>query len=103
MWDFLTLCATFKIAGKTSVEDEMLNISVNWLEISFSSNVYIFIGIQLGATDLFESSEDIMFCISELLVGLRKKELRVLFLRKYDKCSCKGLTFSFAFSTICCK
>ena len=28
----------------------------------------------LGPNDLFESSEDIMFCISDLLVGLRKKE-----------------------------
>ena len=28
----------------------------------------------LGPTDLFESSEDIMFCISDLFVGLRKKE-----------------------------
>ena len=25
----------------------------------------------LGPTDLFESSEDIMFCISDLLVGVR--------------------------------
>ena len=28
----------------------------------------------LGPTDLFESSEGIMFCVSDLLVGLRKKE-----------------------------
>ena len=28
-----------------------------------------------GPTDLFESSEDIMQSISDLLVGLRKKEL----------------------------
>ena len=28
----------------------------------------------LGPADLFESSEDIMFCILDLLVGLRKKE-----------------------------
>ena len=28
----------------------------------------------LGPTDLYESSEDTMFCISDLLVALRKKE-----------------------------
>ena len=28
----------------------------------------------LGPTDLFESSEDVMFCIHDLLVGLRKRE-----------------------------
>ena len=28
-----------------------------------------------GPTDFFESSEDIKFCVSDLLVGLRKKEL----------------------------
>ena len=28
-----------------------------------------------GPTDLFEQSEDIMLSISDLLVGLRKKEL----------------------------
>ena len=26
-------------------------------------------------TDIFESSEDITLCVSDLLVGLRKKEL----------------------------
>ena len=52
----------------------MWNISANWLEISFFSNYNFFIGMLLGPTDLFESSEDIMFCISDLFVGLRKKE-----------------------------
>ena len=27
----------------------------------------------LGPTDLFESNENIMFCISDLLLGLKKK------------------------------
>ena len=34
----------------------------------------------LGPTDLFELIEDIMFCISNILVGLRKKDFLVLFL-----------------------
>ena len=52
----------------------MLNRSVNWVEISFLSNFNIFIGMLLGPTDLLEGSEYIMFCISDLLLGLRKKE-----------------------------
>ena len=53
----------------------------------------------LGPTDLFESSKNIMFCNSDLLVGLTKKcELWVLFFKKLDKCLCEGLIFSFAFS-----
>ena len=76
----------------------MWNISANWLEISFFSNYNFFIGMLLGPTDLFESSEDIMFCISDLFVGLRKKEFWVLFFRKSKTCLCEGLIFSFAFS-----
>ena len=56
------------------------NISDNWLEISFLSNFDIVIGMLLGQTDLLESSgpsEDIIFCISDLLVELRKKEFYV--------------------------
>ena len=50
----------------------------------------------LNPTDLFESSEDIMFCISDLLVGLRKKELYYWFYKKSEKCLCEGLIFSFS-------
>ena len=56
------------------MENEILNISANCLEISFFSNFNIFASMLLGRTDLFESSEGIMFCISDLLVGLGKKE-----------------------------
>ena len=56
------------------VENEILNISVNWAEISFLSSFNIFLGMLFGQTDLFQISEDIIFCISYLLVGLRKKE-----------------------------
>ena len=62
---------TFSIVGKTPVENEMLNISANWLEILFS-NFNIFLAVLLGPTGLSGSSEDIMFYISDLLVGLRK-------------------------------
>ena len=84
------------IVGKTPVKKEMLNISPNLLEMSFFSNFNIFIGMLLNPTDLFESSEDIMFCISDLLVGLRKKELYYWFYGKSEKCLCEGLIFSFS-------
>ena len=53
------------------MENDILNTSANWLQISFLSNFNIFIEMLLGPSDLFESSEDIMFCISDLLVGVR--------------------------------
>ena len=49
---------TFSIVGKTPAENETLNISA----------------ILLRPTNLFESSEDIMFCFtSDVLIELRKK------------------------------
>ena len=66
--------ATFTIVGKTLVENQMLNISTNWLDIPFLSNFNIFIGMLSGPNDLFELSGNVMFCISDSLVGLRKKE-----------------------------
>ena len=78
----------------------MLNLLANWLEISFISNVNILIGIMLGSNDFFESSEDITFYISDLMAGLRKKELWVLFFRKSEKWLLEGFIFSFAFSEI---
>ena len=50
-----------------------MNISAILLEISFFSNFNIFVGMLLDPTGLFESSKDI-FCISDLLLGLRKNE-----------------------------
>ena len=70
--------ATFGIVGKTPVENEMLNISADLVEISFSSDFNIFVGMLLGSTDLFESSED-MCCISDLFLGLRKGVLSSVF------------------------
>ena len=61
--------------GKTPVENEILNVSANWVEISFLSSSNILIGMLFGPTDSFEFREDITFCISYLLVGLRKKEV----------------------------
>ena len=57
---------TFSLVGKIRAENNMLNISTNWLEISFLSNFNIFIDMLLGPTDLFEPNEDVMFCISDL-------------------------------------
>ena len=81
----------------------MLNLLANWLEISFFSNFNIFIGIMLGSNDFFESSEDITFYISDLLAGLRKKELWVMFFRKSEKWLLEGFIFSFVFSEIVAK
>ena len=56
------------------VENEILNISINWVEISFLSSFNILAGMLFGPTSLLEFREDIIFCILYLLVGLRKKE-----------------------------
>ena len=71
-------------------------ISASCLEISFFSNVNIFVGMLLGSTDLFESSEDI-------ILAHRKKKFRVLFFRNSEKCLCEGLIFYFIFSAIVAK
>ena len=90
IWSFLytgTTLATFSIGGKAPVENEMLN-NLN--------NFNILVGILLDPTDLVESCKD-MFCISDLLVGVRKKKVWVLFFKKSGKCLCEGLIFSFVF------
>ena len=53
--------------------------------MSFLSNLHILVGILLGPTDLLESDEDMIFSISVLSVGLIKKEVLDLFLRKSEK------------------
>ena len=73
--------AVFSIEGKTPEEKEILNISDSRLEMSFLSNFNILIGILLGPTDLLESNEDMIFSISDLSVGLIKKEILDLFLK----------------------
>ena len=50
--------------------------------MSFLSNFNILVGILLGPTDLLESNEDMIFPIFVLSVGLIKKEVLDLFLRK---------------------
>ena len=86
--------AVFSIEGKMTEEKEILNISDSWLEISFLSNFNILVGILLGLTDLLESNEDI-FSISVLSVGLTKKEILDLFLRKSEKYLCETEILSF--------
>ena len=71
--------------------------------LKFFSNFNIFVGMLLGPNDLFESSEDIMFCISDLLVGLRKKEFWVLLFSSSEKCLCEGLIYFFVSSANFCK
>ena len=53
--------------------------------MSFLSNFNTLVGILLGPTDLLKSYEDIIFSISVLSVGLTKKEILGLFLRKSEK------------------
>ena len=63
--------------------------------MSFLSNFNILVGILLGLTDLLESNEDITFSISVLSVGLTKKEILDLFLRKSEKCLCENEILNF--------
>ena len=64
------------------------------------SNFIILVGILLGPTDLLESNEDMTFSISVLSVGLTKKEILDLFLRKSEKCLCENEILSFALLAI---
>ena len=68
--------------------------------MSFLSNFNILIGILLGPTDLLESNEDMIFSISVLSVGLIKKEVLDLFLRKSEKCLCESEILSFVLPAI---
>ena len=47
---------------------------------SFFSNFNIFVWVLLDQIDLFESSEDITFCISNLSVGRKKRNFEFCFL-----------------------
>ena len=49
-------------------------------------NLNVLVRILLGPTDLLESNEDMTSSISVLSVGLTKKEILDLFLRKSEKC-----------------
>ena len=44
----------------------------------------------LGQFDLLESNEDVTFSISVLSVGLKKKKILGLLLRKSEKCLCEN-------------
>ena len=57
-----------------TVENDILNISANWVEVSFLSSFNILVGMLFGPTDLFEFREAIIFCISHLLAELGEKE-----------------------------
>ena len=63
--------------------------------MSFVSNFNI-----LVPTDLLESNEDMIFSISVLSVGLTKKEILDLFLRKSEKCLCENEILSFVLLAI---
>ena len=54
----------------------------------------------LGPTDLLESNEDMTFSISVLSVGLTKKEILDLFLKKSEKCLCENEVSNFVLLAI---
>ena len=64
------------------------------------SNFNILVGILLGPTDLLEYNEDMAFSVSVLSVGLSKKEILDLFLRKSEKSLCENETLSFVLLAI---
>ena len=66
----------------------------------FLRNFNVLVGILLGPTDLLESNEDMTFSISVLSVGLTKKEILDLFLRKSEKCLCENEILSFVLVAI---
>ena len=68
--------------------------------MSFLSNFNILVEIQLGPTDLLKSNEDMTSSISVLSVGLTKKEILDLFLRKSEKCLCENEILSFVLVAI---
>ena len=78
----------------------MLSILAKLLEKLLFRNVNIPIDMLLGTIDLFESSEGIMFCISNVLIGFRKKKLYVLVFRKTEKCFYERLIVYFAFQQL---
>ena len=68
--------------------------------MSFLSNFKTLVGILLGPTDLLGSNENITFSISFLSVGLTKKEVLDLFLRKSEKCLCENEILCFVLLAI---
>ena len=68
--------------------------------MSFLSNFNTSVGMLLGPTDLLESNEDITFSISFLSVGLTKREILDLFLRKSEKCLCENEILCFVLLAI---
>ena len=91
---------SFSIEGKTPEEKEISNISDSGLEMSFLSNFNNLFGTLLGPTDLLESNEDMIFSISVLSVGLTKKEILDLFLKKSEKCLSENEILSFVLLAI---
>ena len=67
--------------------------------MSFLSNFNILLQILSGPTDL-ECNEDTAFSIFVLSVGLTKKEILDLFLRKSEKCLCGNEILSFVLLAI---
>ena len=80
--------SNFSIDGKTPEEKEIFNISYSWLEISFLRNLNTLVGILFGSTDLVEAKGDMTFSISVLSMGITKKEILNVFLKKSEKFLC---------------
>ena len=63
--------------------------------MSSLSNFNILVGILLVPTDFIECNEDMTSSISVLSMGLTKKEILDLFLRKSEKCLCENEILGF--------
>ena len=89
----------FKYSEKNACRE--WKISANWVEISFLSSLNILCRYAIGLTDLSEFREDITFCISYLLVGLRKKKFWFLSFRKSENVCVSIIDNYFFFSKWC--
>ena len=68
-----TNLATLSTVGKMPVENEITNISANWVEITFLSSFNIFVAMLFATTDLFEFREDLSSVFHIYRQGLEKR------------------------------
>ena len=83
LWIGVTLLI-FKIDGKTPDENERLNNSVNWNEISLLSNLRTLVGMLFGPFAFSGLRDEIISDTSVLSVGDTKKEFTLILGRKPD-------------------
>ena len=67
--------AVFRIAGKTPVENDKLQIVARWLDIWSCRRCKTLVGMLLGPQDLLVLRDDIILYISSLFVEVIKESL----------------------------